>query len=144
MREKLSLAGIILGVLVLVAAITLGVMQEMTVRAAAAELTPADVSQTTPFVPTLTAAVADGFTFANNGRSLIWIENGTVTTTVYLTVTTPATFHGFSVADLYFTVAPKNRKVAGPFSTVLFNDSEGDVGIALNTSTSISATVVRY
>jgi hypothetical protein len=130
----------ILGLLI---AIGLFALVTGVVLATAASITPQDVVRTAPIVPTYVAFTADGAEFANNGEVLLIIKNDDVSTH-YFTVTTPATYYGMAVADLYFTITASGEEIAGPFAPNLYNDSDGDVAIAVSSHTSTTAAAIRY
>lgn len=117
----------------------------------------ATVGTSTPFdivvtgtEPTFTQAVTDGIEFANNGRVLVIVRSAETTSTTTVWITTAATFNGWALEDATFDVAAGRTKIAGPFPTNVFNDSDGNVtivaveGNGFDTSIAVSVTTVRF
>lgn len=79
---------------------------------------------------TLTAPTADGDKF-EAGRVLLYVDNTEGDEAVVVTVTTPATFQGRTVADAGGTVASGAFELFGPFPRALFArpDTGSDAGL---------------
>ena len=92
-------------------------------------LTPVAASRTTPVVITAASgtAVASGndYVFANDGNSRLVILNSSSSNTV--TIITPNTVDGLSVADRTYTVSSSANVVVGPFPTSVYNNGSGQV-----------------
>lgn len=72
---------------------------------------------------------ASGNTFANNGRKVVHIVNGSGANAYTVTITTQATYKGYAVADQTVSVGTSEDWFIGPFNEALFNNSAGSVSI---------------
>lgn len=74
------------------------------------------------------AANVDGNMFLNNGKILLWLENGSGSP-ITVTLVTPRTVSGLAVADQTVSVPATDERWAGPFDTGTYNQASGaDVG----------------
>jgi hypothetical protein len=95
--------------------------------------------------PTFTGSLSTGNTyqFPNDGRTILnFIKTGQ--TDCVVTLVTPKTVGGLSVADATATVGGTTGNMCvGPFATGLFNDSNGNVTFTLSNITGLSVAVLR-
>jgi len=98
----------------------------MSVYAERATLTVQTISAATPITPVYVTPVADGHSFANDGNQFVHIKNATGST-VYITITTPATIGGMAIADVNTAIATGTERMIGPFDPTYFNNSGGTV-----------------
>jgi hypothetical protein len=66
---------------------------------------------------------ADGFTFPNNGRTLLYVENDAGALVLSFTIQT--TVDGKAVTAKAVTVTASENWIVGPFPVNLYNDSDG-------------------
>lgn len=78
----------------------------------------------TGIVPAFTAANVDGHAVTNRGRQFVHVKNGSVSS-INVTVQTPVTVGGRSVADDVIAVAAGAEKMIGPFDEGNFNQQSG-------------------
>lgn len=64
--------------------------------------------------------------FANNGKTILVMENGGASTAT-VTIMTGATTGGYAVADQAIAFTAGATKIAGPFAKDVFNDANGNV-----------------
>lgn len=95
----------------------------------------------TGVVPTQNAVAASD-KFNNDGKTVLWVENGSGGE-LTVTLTTAATVGGVAIADPTVTIANGAKKVIGPFATSIYNDSNGQVTVAYSATTSVTAAVIR-
>ena len=75
---------------------------------------------------TYTALIADGHKFTNNGEEMfIHVVNGATGFT--LTILTPQTVDGLSVADRTISIGANEEHFVGPFPVGNYNQSDGMV-----------------
>lgn len=96
--------------------------------------------------PSLAAASAytDGDSFANDGRTIIWLKNSSTSVTV--TIPTTVTAGGYAVTDQTVAIASTdtNGKFVGPFDPNIFNTTDGLVYLDYGTaSTNITVGAFR-
>jgi hypothetical protein len=98
---------------------------------------------TTPVSPTLNAAANGGNTFANNGRVLLNIRNGSAVT---LTATISTTYApaGLTLSNMTVTVPAGQERIAGPFDPTLFNDSGGAVTANWSVTVTVTFAVIGW
>ena len=110
-----------------------------------------------PFTPVTTSASGsvlgapaavdqpNGNEFANAGRSLIEIVNGSASA-VSATFITNGTYSvgstAYAIADLVVSIAASATKACGPFDTTLFNSATNTVQVDWSSGTSITARVI--
>lgn len=106
-----------------------------------AALTVQDIT-TAGVTPTLGAAGASGDTFANDGRTLLWVQNaGSGSITVTINSQTACTFG--STHDKTITVANDEAPVLiGPFPPDRFSNSAGSVEVAYSDTTDITVAAI--
>ena len=107
-------------------------------------LTVNDLSKAGSLVESLTAAIADGHKFANDGNVWLEVENGSASP-ITVTVTATQTIFSLAVEDLVVTVAAGGRRKIGPFPPSVFNQSGADSGqVYVDYSGIISVTVGAF
>jgi hypothetical protein len=92
--------------------------------------------------PTYAAAAAGGDEFANNGRRMLHVQNGSGSS-ITVTITTPGTTAGLSIADPAVTVPNSGSRMIGPFPTGLYNAADGNVDVAYSAVTSVTVAVIE-
>jgi len=103
---------------------------------------------TTAITPTFaTITNTAGIYFTNNGASLLYVKNDALAT-VYMTVTTPATFGGLALADNTFTMTAGAEAVVGPFNPNYYNVTsgtyKGQTNIAASDIASVTVAFFSY
>lgn len=88
-------------------------------------------------------AVAASDTFANDGRTILIVENGSGGE-LTVTLVTQGTVDGAAIADKTVTVANGATKAIGPFPPTVYNDSDGDVTVQYNATSSVTAMCLRF
>lgn len=86
-------------------------------------------------------AVAASDKFNNDGKTILWVENGSGST-LTVTITTAATAGGVAIADPTVSISNGAKKVIGPFKTSIYNDSNGQITVAYDQTTSVTAAVI--
>ncbi len=93
---------------------------------------------------TFAAADALGDSFANSGREAILIRHdNAVGTAVTLTIATPLTIDGLSVADASIVIGPGETHLLGPWPASTYNDSQKQVALSYSSATDISIAIVK-
>lgn len=88
-------------------------------------------------------STSNTYQFQNDGRIFVHFKK-TGANQCIVTVTTPGTSHGLTVADQYVYVEATTGDVfAGPFPISLFNNASGNVQFTVSETTSLSFTVLR-
>jgi len=87
------------------------------------------------------AAAAGGDEFANDGKQLLLIENGSGAE-IDLTITTEKTVDGEDVADKVIAIPDGERHLIGPFPTQIYNDGDGHVNIGYEDHTNVTVAVI--
>ena len=87
-------------------------------------------------------AVSSADEFANDGRTILDVNNGSGSS-VTVTFTTPGTVGGVAIENPAIAVAAGARKRIGPFDPSVFNAADGNVDVAFSATTTITAEPVR-
>ena len=91
----------------------------------------------------MTAAVADGHSFVNDGRTVLLIQN-TNGATRTITVQTPGTVDGLAVADLTITVAATTgRLMTATFPKSVYNQNGGVVYLDYSATAGLLVAAVK-
>lgn len=85
-----------------------------------------------------TVVTANDYYFANDGRTNLYVKNGTGSTCT-VTVDVPATVDGQAVTDRTVSVATAKEFEIGPFPTNWYNDGAGRVKVNFNQTVDIVA-----
>jgi len=91
-------------------------------------------------------AAADplGDTFTNGGREAILIQHdNAIGAAVTLTIATPLTIDGLSVADASIVIGPGETHLLGPWPASTYNDSQKKVSVSYSDATDISIAIVK-
>ena len=97
---------------------------------------------TVGIAPTFTAAGAAGDTFANNGRTYLFVKNSSgASINVTINSVTPCS-QGFD-HDKVVAVGAGATVQVGPFPTNQYNDTSGNVGVTYSASASVTVAAVR-
>jgi hypothetical protein len=106
-----------------------------------AALTVQTASLGTSLTPTFAAAAAGGDTFANNGRTFLYVKNGSgapITVTVNSLVSC-----NFGVDhDITITVPAGSEEMSGKFPVNRFNSSAGSASITYSDVTSLTIAAI--
>lgn len=91
------------------------------------------------------ATAADGFTFLNDGKSIINIKNDGTSGSLTATIDNPqpCSFGGTSVHDVTVAIPQDDDFLIGPFPKHRFNDSDGKVTITLSHFDTVTACVFK-
>ena len=92
--------------------------------------------------PSYTAAIADGHSFANNGRVFAHIKNGDAAEKT-ITIQTPGTVDGLAVADRTVTIPASEERMIGPFAPAQYNQGNGTVYLDYSAVTSVTVAAIR-
>jgi hypothetical protein len=92
--------------------------------------------------PTMNSCAAGGDEFVNDGQVWVEIDNQDASDTD-VTFVTDKTVQDLAVADKVVTVPTTERRLIGPFSTDLFNDSDNKVQITYEKVTSLTIGLFR-
>ena len=125
---------------VVLIALVVGLLALMVGVAYAATLTPQTIS-TSGLIVTPEAAPGTSNEFANDGKQVIYLNNGSGGT-LYYTVTVPAKVGGFDLTDLTGSVANGVAKYIGPFNPTYVNAADGHVDFALSTVSSVDVAIL--
>lgn len=92
---------------------------------------------------TMSAATAStGDTFANSGREMVLIVNGSGSP-INVTIPTPATVDGdLPVADKVIAVGAGKHALLGPFARSTYNDGDGLVKFTCSSVTTVTVAVI--
>lgn len=74
----------------------------------------------TSLASTLTAVTSAGDTFANDGSTMMVLNNANATSVYVATVVTGQTYGGYAVADQTVSLAASTTLVVGPFPVAVF------------------------
>lgn len=85
---------------------------------------------------------AGGFTFPNNGRTLLYVENDAGA--LALSFTIQQTVDGKAVAARVATVTASENWFIGPFPTNIYNDSDGLVTCTPDADLASATAVVQF
>lgn len=132
MKAKLVVIGLLLVIILLMGAVS--------VYADRSALTVQNLSAATPITPVYVTPVADGHSFANDGKQFVHIKNSSGST-IYITITTPATVGGMAIADVNEAITTGTERMIGPFDPTYFNNSGGTVYVDYS---AISVTVGAF
>ncbi len=91
--------------------------------------------------PVYTAMTVDGVEFQNNEDVLIVVKNSAASAAV-VTIATPATYSGLTLADLTVSVPASGTRFIGPFPRRDFNNSAGKVTVTTDTITTTTIAAV--
>jgi len=89
----------------------------------------------------LVAAAELGDEFANDGKQLVVVANGSVAA-VEVTFTTQKTVDGEAVDDKVIDVPAGEQHLLGPFSTHVYNDGDGMVQVGYESHTDVTVGVI--
>ncbi len=92
-----------------------------------ATLTKITVSRTAQALAPATGAVADKF--ANEGRTILYVKNGTVGS-ITLSITLARQVDGVTPAAKTYVLAANDEKVIGPFPVLDYNDASDFVNLS--------------
>jgi len=107
----------------------------------ATELTVSTITTSGLTPPTYADANAAGNYFINNGKTFLIVKNASASP-IKVTIDSPAYCDQGFQHDVEVTVAAGAEKWIGPFPTVRFNDSSGDVQITYDAVTNVTVAVV--
>lgn len=82
-------------------------------------------------------AVASSDEFANNGRTVLLVNNGSGAS-INVTVVTPITVDGLALSDRIVAVPAGEERVIGPFPRNTYNDSDGNVTVEFSSTTTVT------
>lgn len=85
-----------------------------------------------------TVVTANTYKFQNDGRTKLYVKNATGSTCV-VTIATPNTVDGLTVADRTVSVATAKEFFIGPFPPETYDDSNGDVALTFDQTVDIAA-----
>lgn len=88
------------------------------------------------------AAAAGGDAIPNTGREFVEVINGGASPCV-VTITAQGSAHGQAYADSTVTVAAGGQKKIGPFSTLVFNDSNQLVQLSYDQVSSVTVAAFK-
>lgn len=92
--------------------------------------------------PAYAAAIADGHSFVNDGRTILHVKNTGAQIT--LTIQLPGTIDGQAVADRTVTIpATTGDKMLGPFRKSQYNQADGAVYVDYSSPTGVSIAAIR-
>lgn len=92
--------------------------------------------------PTMTALIADGHKFMNDGKlTRLMVVNGA--TPFILTIQTPETVDGLAVAERTVAIGAAGTYEIGPFQASLYNQADGMVYIDYDDPTDGDVNVAR-
>ena len=106
-----------------------------------AELTVQSISLS-GVTPSYESAAAGGDTFANNGKVLLHVKNGSGSD-VDVTITATGSYLGVDLEDLTITVGAGSEELIGPFPANAFN-SAGVVAVGYSAVTSVTVAALQY
>lgn len=89
------------------------------------------------------AAANNADTVKADGRTLLWVVNGSGSPITVTAVTTQQVA-GFDLNDLTVTVGAGAQKLIGPFPKSVFGDANGEVGIDYSSTTTITRAAITY
>lgn len=87
------------------------------------------------------AAAANTDTVAADGRTALWVKNGSGGS-INVTVITTATVGGLAVADLVVAVSAGAEKIIGPFPRSLFGNAQNQADIDYSSITTVTRAAV--
>lgn len=91
----------------------------------------------------LTAAIADGHSFVNDGRTVLLLQNTNAATRT-ITVQTPVTVDGLAVAELTITLpATTGRIITATFPRTVYNQSDGSVYIDYSATAGVLVAAIK-
>jgi len=90
----------------------------------------------------MTAAIADGHSFVNDGSTFIVVSNASGSP-VTATVLTPGNVDGNAIADLSITVPASGRVNSGTFPKSVYNQSDGSTYVDYSATTGVTIMVIR-
>lgn len=90
---------------------------------------------------TAVAAAVGGDQFINNGKTYIYIDNGSGAP-ITATLATAGTTQGLAIADQTVVVAAGEVVIAGVYSTSLFNDANRMIQVTYTAVTSVTVAVL--
>jgi len=106
-------------------------------------LTAEQVSKSGTIATYTSVALANTYTVANDGRTMLHFKKSGAGDCV-ITVVTPGTIQGMAVADLTVTVpATTGDKFVGPFPMSLFNDANGLLQFTASDTAGLTVAVLR-
>ena len=99
--------------------------------------------------PTLTglnptfAAAANTDTIAADGRTVLWVKNGSGSS-INVTVVSTKSVNGLAVADLVVAVPAGQDRLIGPFPRNTFADANGQADIDYSSVTTITRAALAF
>ncbi len=88
------------------------------------------------------SAAAGGDAFANTGKELLVIENGSGSP-INLTAVTQQEVDGEAVDDKVITIPAGERHVLGPWPTSIYSDGDSKVQLEYSAVTSVTVSVIK-
>jgi hypothetical protein len=88
------------------------------------------------------AAVSASDKFANSGRCLLLVTNGSGAP-INVTIDSQLVVDGNAVPDKVIAVAAGATRAIGPLDPSIYNDGNGDVSVAFSAQASVTATVLQ-
>lgn len=88
------------------------------------------------------AAVALADEFPNDGRTFLYVKNGSGST-ITVTITTPQTVKGIAISDPSVSITAGSEKCIGPFDPSIFNAADGNVDVAYSAITTVTCAVIQ-
>lgn len=95
----------------------------------------------TGLLPTF-AAAANTDTIPADGRTVLWVVNGSVGS-INVTIVSPQTVSGLAVDDVVVAVGAGAQKLIGPFPRATFGDVNGEAGIDYSATATITRAALQ-
>lgn len=92
--------------------------------------------------PSYVAASAGGDTFANNGRVMLHVKNGSASS-ITVTIVSARTCNFGYQHDIQVTVPASSEKMIGPFPPERFNNDSGMVQVNYSAVTSVTVAALE-
>lgn len=95
------------------------------------------------------SAVASTDNFANDGKTLLLVKNGSggnvqIDITSQVTTVEIPSYGNVTKADRSITIANGAQAILGPFNRAAFNDGSGLVEVTYDVTTSVTAAAISY
>lgn len=95
----------------------------------------------TGVVPTLNAVSASD-EFSNDGRTILWVTNGSGGSLTVTIVSQNTIDTDLAIADRTVTLTTGQVKVLGPYATTHYNDADGMCTLQFSATTSVTCAVI--
>lgn len=98
--------------------------------------------------PTFNTAASGGDVFLNDGKTFLYIKNGsgalTATITAEQTSVTKPGFGTITIGNQTIAVGANEERIAGPFEPAIYNNASGEVALGYDSETNVTVAVVKF